>query len=51
MKELSADSQSCPLSMRLQEKQPLLVAKHPTDCKVNKAENKVDEYEDDGGWN
>ena len=29
----------------LAEKQPLLVAHHPADCKVNKA---VGEYEDDG---
>ena len=29
------------------EKLPLLVAHHPTDWKVNKAENKVGEYEDD----
>ena len=31
----------------LAEKQPLLVANHPTVCKVSKAENKVGKYEDE----
>ena len=45
-KELSEESQSLPKIHTLAEKQPRLFALHP-DCKVNKAENKVCEYEDD----
>ena len=40
-KKLSVESHA------LAKKQPLLVSHHPTDCKVNKAENKVGEYGDD----
>ena len=46
MKELSEEPLTLSEIHALAEKQPLLVAHHPTDCKINKAENKVDEYED-----
>ena len=46
-KELREESQSLLVIYVLTEQQPLLVAHHPTDCKVNKAGKKVGEYGDD----
>ena len=45
-KELREESQSCPVIHAVAEKQLLLVAHHPTDCKDDKAKNKMGEYED-----